>query len=182
VTGPACPALGARLPGLAGAGRRGLLIAGLGLATACVSSGSRDGLRPFTSDGCSLFPDRALVGTADWCACCLAHDLAYWRGGTVEQRLAADRQFQSCVAAQTGDAALAATMYAGVRAGGGPEVNTPFRWGYGWPHGRGYTALSSAEAAAADRLEAEHRARRGPDACGQAPAAPSAGSGPPAAG
>ena len=46
---------------------------------------------PFTTDGCSLFPDRALVGRADWCDCCLAHDLAYWRGGTEEQRLTADR-------------------------------------------------------------------------------------------
>ena len=45
----------------------------------------------FATDGCSLFPDRALVGSADWCDCCLAHDLAYWRGGTESQRLDADR-------------------------------------------------------------------------------------------
>ena len=131
------------------------------------AAGADPALRPFASDGCSLFPDRALVGKADWCACCLAHDLAYWRGGTTGQRLAADQQFQSCVAASTGDRALAATMYAGVRAGGGPEVNTSFRWGYGWPHGRGYAALTPEETAMADRLEADYRGRQAPDACGR---------------
>jgi hypothetical protein len=155
------------------------LLAGLALA---LPVGAAETLRPFASDGCSLFPDRALVGTVDWCACCLAHDLAYWRGGTNEQRLAADQDFQACVSAKTGDAALAATMYAGVRLGGGPEVNTSFRWGYGWPHGRGYQALTPSEAALADRLEAEYRARKAPDACGVKPASPSAGSGRPAAG
>lgn len=136
----------------------------LALLAACAANAE---LKPFASDGCSLFPDRALVGKADWCACCLAHDLAYWRGGTNEQRLAADRQFQACVAMATRDKALAATMYAGVRAGGGPEVNTSFRWGYGWPHGRGYRALTPEETAAADRLETDYRALRQTDACGR---------------
>lgn len=114
---------------------------------------------PFTTDGCSLFPDRALVGRADWCDCCLAHDLAYWRGGTEEQRLTADRALRTCVAQKTGNHALAETMFVGVRAGGGPQLNTPFRWGYAWPYGRGFRALTAAESAALQTLENDYRAR-----------------------
>lgn len=114
---------------------------------------------PFTTDGCSLFPDRALVGSADWCDCCLAHDLAYWRGGTEAQRLDADRELRACVARKTGNHALAETMFVGVRAGGGPQLRTPFRWGYAWPYGRGYRALTEAESAALQTLEDDYRVR-----------------------
>lgn len=109
-------------------------------------------LQPFSTDGCSLFPDRSLIGKADWCRCCVAHDLAYWRGGTAEQRLKADQELQQCVAKATGDKKLAELMFLGVRTGGGPYFFTPYRWGYGWPYGRRYEPLSSAEEAEADRL------------------------------
>src|SRR5262245_15908951 len=33
---------------------------------------------PFTTDGCSTFPDGA------WKSCCVTHDYAYWCGGTAE--------------------------------------------------------------------------------------------------
>ena len=109
-------------------------------------------LRPFTTDGCSLFPDRALIGHADWCKCCVYHDLAYWRGGTAEQRLQADRDLQRCVTEATGDAKLAELMFVGVRAGGGPYFFTPYRWGYGWTYGRLYEPLSRTEEIQANRL------------------------------
>ncbi len=141
-----------------------------GLLGACASP---PGLAPFHSDGCSMFPDRALLGTGDWCSCCLAHDLAYWRGGTEEGRLAADQALEACVLARTGDKALATMMFGGVRSGGGPQLDTPFRWGYGWPYGRGYRALTPEERATADRLEAEYRATGKPAACGPAPTASS---------
>jgi hypothetical protein len=111
---------------------------------------------PFTTDGCSWFPDRG--ASSDWCHCCLAHDLVYWRGGTAEERLKADQDLQACVRAATQSQGLATLMFFGVRTGGGPHLNTSFRWGYGWPYGRGYKALSPEEAQAADRLEAEYRA------------------------
>ena len=151
---------------------RSMLIAVAALSVAACAAGCAPhaGLQPFKSDGCSLFPDRALVGKADWCSCCLAHDLAYWRGGTEDERLSADRAFEACVVARTGDKVLATTMFNGVRAGGGPEIGTPFRWGYGWAYGRGYKALTREEASAADALEAEYRARKDPDACGRPPA------------
>ena len=50
------------------------------LAGAC--SVGDTGLSAFSSDGCSLFPDRSLITAADWCSCCFEHDVAYWRGGT----------------------------------------------------------------------------------------------------
>jgi hypothetical protein len=122
------------------------------------TSASEPVLQPFSTDGCSLFPDRALIGKADWCRCCLAHDLAYWRGGSVEERLAADRDLRACVAQTTGNSGLAELMYAGVRAGGGPYFFTPYRWGYGWPFGRSYAPLSSEEGAIASALARDYLA------------------------
>ena len=97
---------------------RNLLIILLAISvTACSEPSS---LSPFTSDGCSLFPDRSLISETDWCSCCFEHDVAYWRGGTEEQREVADRELKRCVEAKTGDPALATLMYQGVRAGGSP--------------------------------------------------------------
>jgi hypothetical protein len=115
-------------------------------------------LKPFTTDGCSMFPDRSLSGKTDWCACCLAHDLAYWRGGTAAERLAADRELEHCVTTASGSPALAETMLAGVRAGGGPYFITPYRWGYGWPYGRMYQPLSEQEDAQVTALRARYLA------------------------
>jgi len=116
----------------------------------------RQTLRPFTSDGCSLFPDRALVGPATWCSCCLQHDLAYWRGGSSEQRLQADQELRQCVLRETGNEALADSMYAGVRAGGTPHLPTWYRWAYGWPQSRNYEPLTAGEQARADQLQREY--------------------------
>jgi len=75
------------------------------------------------------------------------------------ERLNADRTLRSCVEQRTNNHALAETMFLGVRAGGGPGVNTPFRWGYGWPYGRGYKALNAEEFEAARTKEDEYRAK-----------------------
>ena len=129
--------------------RHGLLLAAV-LAASCASD--RGGLRPFTTDGCSLFPDRSPIGASDWCACCAAHDLAYWRGGTEKERALADEQFHACIVAATGDRLLADSMVAGVKMGGTPHIPTPWRWGYGWPADRGYRALTRAELAQVERV------------------------------
>ena len=120
----------------------------------CAASGGAAKLREFTTDGCSRFPDRSLISNHDWCHCCVAHDLAYWRGGSAEERVAADESLRDCVERATANPALADVMYAGVRAGGGPYFYTSYRWGYGWPFGRHYRALSPAELAAADAAQA----------------------------
>jgi hypothetical protein len=103
------------------------------------------GLADFTSDGCSLFPDGTMRERATWGDCCLQHDIAYWRGGTGEERKAADGALRDCVLGRTGDRALAEAMYLGVRAGGHPAFPAWYRWAYGWPYGRGYRQLTSEE-------------------------------------
>jgi hypothetical protein len=103
-----------------------------------------DELKPFTSDGCSAFPDGTLQQQSLWVNCCIRHDLAYWQGGTYEQREQADKALQSCVA-QAGEDQIADLMLAGVRVGGSPYWPTTFRWGYGWSFGRGYKPLAAEE-------------------------------------
>jgi hypothetical protein len=111
---------------------------------ACGCAGASD-LHDFTSDGCSLFPDGSIKDRTLWCECCFAHDIAYWRGGTAEERKQADKALQACVRERTGDKALADLMYNGVRAGGHPAFPTWYRWGYGWKYGRGYRPLTPEE-------------------------------------
>lgn len=102
-------------------------------------------LSDFKSDGCSLFPDSSLITKDDWCDCCYAHDLAYWKGGTQAERLAADEAFRACILEKTGDEALAEIMFQGVRFGGSPYFYNWYRWGYGWKYGRMYAPLNEQE-------------------------------------
>lgn len=102
-------------------------------------------LKDFTSDGCSLFPDRSLINSKDWCECCFQHDIAYWQGGTEAQRLEADEKLRACVLAKTGDPILADAMFNGVRFGGSPWFYNWYRWGYGWSYERKYQALTLEE-------------------------------------
>ncbi|MCK5003417.1 MAG: hypothetical protein KAS57_10345 [Gammaproteobacteria bacterium] len=108
---------------------------------ACAYTG---GLKAFTTDGCSYFPD----GTNDhkdlWLRCCLEHDITYWHGGTYKERLAADLALRECVR-DFGEPVTAQIMLGGVRVGGSPYWPTQFRWGYGWPYLRSYKKLTSEE-------------------------------------
>lgn len=114
-------------------------------ALTCIACTRKDSLSDFASDGCSLFPDRSLIDDLDWCNCCLEHDIAYWQGGTYEQRLAADEALRDCVLKQTEDEVLAQAMFAGVRAGGSPWFYNWYRWGYGWSYDRKYQPLTLEE-------------------------------------
>lgn len=125
------------------------------IAAACTSDPQ---LRPFSSDGCSLFPDSSLIDKADWCSCCFEHDLIYWRGGTYDERTDADTRLKDCVFAKTGNATLATLMYEGVRVGGSPYFYNWYRWGYGWSYERKYQTLTREERLLADRLVEEYRA------------------------
>jgi hypothetical protein len=81
--------------------------------------------RPFVTDGCSRTFDR------EWdVECCIEHDIAYWCGGTREQRQQADAAFGACVATNTAKP-VGWTMRLGVRLGGHPLFPTSYRWGYG---------------------------------------------------
>ena len=133
--------------------RAGQLLVFAAFTVACTSD---SGLSPFTSDGCSLFPDSSLITRDDWCSCCFQHDLEYWRGGTYEERQAADARLRDCVREKTGNVALARLMYEGVRFGGSPYFYNWYRWGYGWSHDRKYRALTSEERQHADKLVEEY--------------------------
>jgi hypothetical protein len=98
----------------------------------CLSAGRTAARLPpirFTTDGCTLVPDRANTD------CCIEHDMSYWCGGAANLRVAADRELRRCVAIRSGERA-ASTVYAGVRMGGSRWWPFPWRWGYGfpWPH------------------------------------------------
>ena len=80
--------------------------------------------RPFTTDGCSCWPDGA------WRECCVMHDIAYWCGGSPELRALADRELDRCVSERE-SGALGSLMRSGVWLGGHPWWPTPWRWGYG---------------------------------------------------
>ena len=124
------------------------------LASACTSA---QGLQDFSSDGCSLFPDGNFTNRTLWCECCFTHDIAYWRGGTVEERKQADETLRQCVQNRTGSKTLAKLMFDGVRAGGHPAFPTWYRWGYGWEYGRGYEPLTEREQRQVrEKLDAYH--------------------------
>ena len=110
-----------------------------------------DELAPFTTDGCSLFPNGNPQHKSLWFQCCIQHDMAYWMGGTEQQRLDADLALEQCVN-ELGEPKIASIMLAGVRAGGTPYLPSSYRWGYGWSLQRGYLALNPEE-----KLQVENR-------------------------
>ncbi len=114
------------------------------LVVLCLSACTSDELKPFTSDGCSSFPDGTMTQQTLWLGCCIKHDLSYWKGGTYQERLAADLSLEQCVA-DIGEPNVAKLMLAGVRVGGSPYFPTTYRWGYGWSYPRGYEALTAIE-------------------------------------
>ncbi len=101
-------------------------------------------ITPFTSDGCSSFPDGTLTQKQLWLNCCIAHDFSYWKGGTYTERKEADEALKICVS-RVGEPEIAELMLAGVRVGGTPYLPTSFHWGYGWPYPRFYAKLTKKE-------------------------------------
>ncbi|MDH5471702.1 MAG: hypothetical protein OEY87_00880 [Gammaproteobacteria bacterium] len=103
-----------------------------------------DNLKTFTTDGCSSFPDGTISQQSLWLDCCVKHDLAYWKGGSYDERMEADLSLRNCVA-KVGKPEIADIMLAGVRIGGSPYFPTSYRWGYGWSFPRGYKKLTTDE-------------------------------------
>lgn len=102
-------------------------------------------LSDFTTDGCSRSPDGIWIEDAEaFLDCCVKHDVAYWRGGTADERLNADHQLKVCIE-NKGYPNVAETYYYAVRMGGHPVFHTSYRWGYGWQIDRGYSPLSNSD-------------------------------------
>jgi hypothetical protein len=125
-----------------------LILAGLVTSIPALAT---EQLKPFTTDGCSDFPNGTPKHRKLWLKCCIEHDKKYWMGGTYKQRLQADFDLRACVQA-VGKPAIAELMLAGVRVGGSPWWPTRFRWGYGWPYPHGYRALTPDELEQARKL------------------------------
>ncbi|UTA48085.1 FAD-binding oxidoreductase [Simiduia sp. 21SJ11W-1] len=122
------------------------IILAVALSGALIHTGLAAELTPFTTDGCSRFPDGTLEQPHLWRTCCTAHDAAYWAGGEASHRAQADADLAQCVA-NKGQPSVSALMMMGVRVGGSPFIPSSFRWGYGWPMWRGYAPLTPEEQA-----------------------------------
>ncbi len=108
-------------------------------------------LKPFTTDGCSMWIDGTPEQPNLWRHCCVAHDLAYWQGGSKTQRQQADADLLTCVE-QAHSSGMANYIYANVRWGGSPYWITSYRWAYGWDYldgvwPRGYKVPTTEEQA-----------------------------------
>jgi hypothetical protein len=94
-------------------------------------SGRVHELKPFATDGCSLWMDGTLAQPNLWRHCCVAHDLDYWQGGSKAQRQRSDERILACVKEAQGSG-MANYMYKNILWGGSPYWMTTYRWGYGW--------------------------------------------------
>lgn len=105
-------------------------------------------LYSFESDGCRKFSGHMAYPKVDkWGLCCVQHDISYWKGGTSEDKYAADQRLQNCMI-EVGEPNIARILYWGVRAG-----DASLRWGYGWALSRGHAPFSEAEKVQVEALE-----------------------------
>ncbi len=106
--------------------------------------GVQNVLAPFTTDGCSMIGDGAtkevdgVKTEISWQHCCVEHDIAYWKGGTSEQRETADKKMRQCLRETGMSSEKATAFYLGVRFAQGFLTHSIFRWGNGWKYVRGF--------------------------------------------
>ena len=82
------------------------------------------------SDGCTDSPDSGWWGVHR--ECCLAHDRAYYFGGSKALRLKRDLEFYACLRAHDMPMPVALLYYRGVRIGGHPMFRrSGVSWGFG---------------------------------------------------
>ncbi len=106
----------------------------------------------FESDGCRKFSQQMNYPKMDkWGLCCVQHDISYWKGGTAEDKHAADQRLQNCMI-EVGEPNIARLLYWGVRSA---SAENSSRWGYGWLLPRGHAPFSDAEIAQVEKLEKE---------------------------
>jgi hypothetical protein len=98
----------------------------------CLASAEDFKLRPFFTDGCSGILDTDYVFTGEsYVDCCIVHDIAYWKGGTLEEKAKADKDFGICISERV-NPLIGSLFEQGVRYGGSDKLDLPWRWGYGW--------------------------------------------------
>ena len=113
--------------------------------TAIESPKQANTLRPYTTDGCSNWLN------ANWIECCVIHDIAYWKGGTEEERDTANDELRKCVGEKAHHHIIGKLMQWGTDLGGTPTSLTTYGWGYGWEHQRAYGPITPEEQKQIDR-------------------------------
>ncbi len=103
-------------------------------------------LRIFKTDGCTLSPDGPPDQPKLWRSCCVQHDIAYWKGGTKEERTAADDNLKSCIEKKTERKGVASLYHSGVQLSGSPKLKQPWSWGFGWLNNTEYERLDEERA------------------------------------
>lgn len=87
--------------------------------------------KPFIPDGASCFPDRLRKGV-DLYIPSFFHDLWYWVGGSLLDRLLADiRLALDSINISGASTAVARTLFIGVSVGGVGWLPTRWKWGFG---------------------------------------------------
>lgn len=84
----------------------------------------------FSTDACSFWPN-SMAGR-DWGACCVAHDAAYWCGGTAEMKAEADRVLRECI--ETIQPGMGYATWAAFKATHHSYLPLPWRWGNAYPY------------------------------------------------
>ena len=106
-----------------------------------LSTSSAQELKPFTSDGCTMFIDGTGSDPNAWRHCCFNHDLRYWFGGSKSDRVKADKKLRSCVR-ESGHGHFARLMYLAIRVGRFSPIKNEQKWGWGWTTYFGYQDLT----------------------------------------
>lgn len=101
-------------------------------------------LKPFETDGCTLFIDGTPKAPGLWRNCCVEHDLRYWFGGSQEDMDATDLTLKSCVSKVAGPT-WANLIYTGVRTGHHSPIKNKTQWNWGWVKKREYKKLTNQE-------------------------------------
>ena len=101
-------------------------------------------LKPFETDGCTLFIDGTPRQPGLWRPCCVEHDLRYWFGGSKEDMDQTDFRLKACVQNVAGEQ-WARTIYTGVRAGHYSPIKNKFAWNWGWFTKREKSPLTNEE-------------------------------------
>lgn len=104
-------------------------------------------LKPFFTDGCTLFIEGPKDKPNLWKHCCVEHDLRYWFGGSKEDMNATDLRLKACVDKVAG-ANWANMIYYGVKTGHLSPIKNKTQWNWGWKEKREYGPLSSDEVSA----------------------------------
>lgn len=101
-------------------------------------------LKPYFTDGCTMFVDGPLKQPKLWLHCCEEHDMRYWFGGSIADMDQTDLRLKACVKKVAGSG-WAEIIYRGVRAGHSSPIKNKTHWSWGWVNERANLPLNNIE-------------------------------------